>query len=147
MKSNKIPGLIIIISLIWALTLTGCKSEISTGKTSAKEWAEKAGLNEDKSVEELYQAALKEDVLIIYTVSTRVTKTKDSFEAAYPGLFVEVRDLRSPDLIDAVAANYEAGKSECDIVICNDCSGDFKSRLMDTGMVMPYISDDIATKM
>ena len=131
-----------------AIVFTGCGArqtiEVST---VGEEWMEEVGLNEEKSVDELYEAALKEDVLIIYTVSTRVTKTKEAFEAAYPGLCVEVRDLRSPDLIDAVIANFESGKGECDIVICNDCSGDFKDKLIDTAMVVPYLPQDIKEKM
>lgn len=130
--------------LVLACSVFGCGSSKDAGKDA---WTESAELDKDMSVEELYEAALKEDVLIVYTVSTRATKTKEAFEAAYPGLLVEVRDLRSPDLIEAVEANYNEGKSECDVVICNDCSGDFKSRLVDTGMVVPYISSDIKEKM
>lgn len=100
-----------------------------------------------ESPEELYQKALREDVLIIYTVSTRVTETKEAFEKAYPGLSVEIRDLRSPNLIEEVAANDAAHLKECDVVLCNDNSGDFKSRLVDTGIVKPYLPSDIATHM
>ena len=94
--------------------------------------------------EELYAAALREDVLIVYTVSTRVTAVKEAFEAAYPGLCVEVRDLRSPDLVDAVEKNHREGLSACDVVLCNDNSGDFKARLVDTGIVVPYLPADLA---
>ena len=147
MRVRKILNGVITAFIVMAVTLGGCDKSDQMNAEIDKEWLEYAKLDADMTVDELYEAALKEDVLIIYTVSTRVTKTKEFFEAAYPGLCVEVRDLRSPDLIDAVIANNEAGKSECDIVICNDCSGDFKSKLIDTGMVAPYISADIAEKM
>ena len=94
--------------------------------------------------EALYERALQEDVLIVYAVSTRVTAVKEAFEAAYPGLCVEVRDLRSPDLVDAVEANHQKGLSDCDVVLCNDNSGDFQSRLVDTGIVVPYLPADLA---
>lgn len=103
--------------------------------------------NPYESVDELYEKALTEDVLIVYTVSTRITKVKEAFEKEYPGLFVEVRDLRSPDLIRAVKEDYEEQKNECDVVLCNDNSGDFKQALVDTQIVIGYIPEDIAVNM
>ncbi len=100
-----------------------------------------------ESPEELYRKALKEDVLIVYTVTTRATATKESFEKAYPGLSVEIRDLRSPNLIEEVAANDAKNAQECDVVLCNDNSGDFKASLVDTGIVKPYLPSDIAVHM
>ena len=86
-------------------------------------------------------------MLVVYTVSTRVTKVKEAFEAEYPGLFVEVRDLRSPDLIEAVKQNYDKGFSDCDVVLCNDNSGAFKETLADPGIVYPYLPRDISEHM
>ena len=60
---------------------------------------------------------------------------------------MEIRDLRSPDLVEAVENNYKAGLSDCDVVICNDNSGEFKSRLVDTSIVVPYMPKDIALHM
>ncbi len=125
--------------LILALTLVaGCG-----GNAEKDEWLEYAALDRVESTEELYKKALEEDILIVYTVSTRVAETKDSFEKQYPGLYVEVRDLRSPNLIEAVEDNFKKGLSECDVVLCNDNSGDFKSRLVDTGIVVAYVPADI----
>lgn len=132
------------ILLILLLLCTACSRQNSSEKD---EWLEYAALDADESSDELYKKALEEDVLIVYTVSTRVVQTKDSFEAAYPGLSVEVRDLRSPNLIEEVEENYRRGASECDVVLCNDNSGDFKSHLVDTGIVVPYVPADIAPHM
>ena len=124
------------------LLLVGCSGKKETDPPQAgKE------LDNSETKEELYEKAKKEDVLIVYTVSTRATKVKESFEKEYPGLFVEVRDLRSPDLIEAVEEDYTKGLDECDIVICNDNSGEFKSRLIDTGIVLPYLPKDIKPHM
>lgn len=101
----------------------------------------------DKTPEDLYEAALSEDILIVYTVTTRVTQTKEDFEKEYPGLCVEIRDLRSPDLVEAICESAKGDGTECDVVICNDNSGDFKRRLMDTGIVVPYIPEDISVHM
>ena len=94
--------------------------------------------------EELYKKALQEDVLVVYTVSTRVVQTKESFESAYPGLSVEVRDLRSPSLIEAVEKEHQSSRPECDVVLCNDNSGQFRQHLVDTGLVVPWLPADIA---
>lgn len=140
-------SLSMLVTLVsFALFLSGCGSTGSQNETS-NEWYEYADLENDMTEEELYEGALKEDILIVYTVSTRATKTKEVFEKEYPGLCVEIRDLRSPDLIEAVKENYSQGKSDCDIVICNDNSGDFKSTLVDTGIVVPYIPQDIKDKL
>ncbi|MCR5675790.1 MAG: extracellular solute-binding protein [Lachnospiraceae bacterium] len=103
--------------------------------------------DEEETPEALYRKALEEDVLIVYTVSTRVAPVKESFEKAYPGLSVEIRDLRSPNLIEEVEANDKNSVSSCDVVLCNDNSGDFKTRLVDTGIVVPYLPSDIAAHM
>ena len=137
---GKLLGRLAIFILIMAV-LAGC------GKKERDEWLEAAALDADESVSDLYKKALKEDILIVYTVTTRAAQTKESFEAQYPGLCVEIRDLRSPDLIDAVEANFKNGGSDCDVVICTDNSGDFRERLVKTSAVVPYLPKDIAVHM
>ncbi len=122
--------------------LTAC------GRTAKEDaWLENAGLDKYETAEELYEKALQENVLVVYTVSTRATKTKEAFEAVYPGLCVEIRDLRSPDLVEEVEKNYYSGLSDCDVIICNDNSGEFKSRIADNGIAVSYLPSDIAAKM
>ncbi len=135
---------ILALLFLTVLTLTACNTN---AEEAADEWLEKADLEGIYTEEELYQEALKEDVLIVYTVSTRAVATKDAFEKAYPGLCVEIRDLRSPDLVENVQENFREGRSSCDVVICNDNSGDFKTKLVDTGIVVPYLSASIKEKM
>jgi iron(III) transport system substrate-binding protein len=142
----------IALSIVMLAACTGCGSEKasdqSTGTVLFGSNSQDTILTDaDLTTEEMYGRALSEDVLTVYTVSTRVTGTKEVFEKQYPGLCVEIRDLRSPDLIDAIKTSYENGGSDFDVVICNDNSGDFKSTLVDTGIVVPYIPDDIKPKM
>ncbi|MBQ9458573.1 MAG: substrate-binding domain-containing protein [Oscillospiraceae bacterium] len=131
------------LAALTLLVCAGCASVPGAERTDAPADAARSA----ETPEALYERALQEDVLIVYTVSTRVTAVKEAFEAAYPGLCVEVRDLRSPDLVDAVEKNHREGLSACDVVLCNDNSGDFKARLVDTGVVVPYLPDDIAPHM
>ena len=132
----------IIAIILTVILLTSCGNN-----DSLNVWKESSHLAGDESVDELYEKALKEDILIVYTVSTRATEVKEGFEKEYPGLYVEVRDLRSPELIKEVGEIVDSGSYEADVVICNDNSGSFKSELVDTGKVFPYMSDDIGENM
>ena len=130
------------------LTAVMLSTFAACGKNAEEDvWLEKACLDKEETVEELYEKALQENVLVVYTVSTRATKTKEAFEEAYPGLCVEIRDLRSPDLVEEVEKNYSSGNSDCDVIICNDNSGEFKKRIADAGIAVPYLPSDIAAKM
>ncbi len=145
-KKRLIP---IVLSVAMLAVCVGCGSKKeSTGTVLFDSPSQVAILTDSgMTTEEMYEKALSEDVLTVYTVSTRVTGTKEVFEKQYPGLCVEIRDLRSPDLIDAIKTSHDNGDNDFDVVICNDNSGDFKSTLVDTGIVLPYIPDDIRPKM
>ncbi|MBR1860546.1 MAG: extracellular solute-binding protein [Lachnospiraceae bacterium] len=138
---GKISGRIVVLILIMALALSGC------GGTVGTETKNMNIITDNSTPEELYERALKEDTLVVYTVSTRVVDTKEAFEKTYPGLFVEVRDLRSPNLIEEVEKGNESDTPVCDVVLCNDNSGEFKSRLVDTGIVVPFLPEDIGNHM
>lgn len=138
---GKISGRIVVLILIMALALSGC------GGTVGTETKNMNIITDNSTPEELYERALKEDTLVVYTVSTRVVDTKEAFEKTYPGLFVEVRDLRSPNLIEEVEKGSGSGTPVCDVVLCNDNSGEFKSRLVDTGIVVPFLPEDIGDHM
>ena len=139
---RRIKVLLVILSVVQIVIMSSC------GKSSDQdEWLDQAGLDKEETVEELYQKALQEDVLVVYTVSTRATQTKEAFEAAYPGLYVEIRDLRSPNLVEEVVNNYNNGLSDCDVILCNDNSGEFKEKIVDTGIAVPYLPSDISSHM
>ena len=138
---EKISGWIAILMIAGMVALCGCAGR------GAKDGADIVYIDDGSSPEELYGAALGEDTLVVYTVSTRVVDTKEAFEKAYPGLLVEVRDLRSPNLIEEVEKGSLNNKPVCDVVLCNDNSGEFKSRLVDTGIVVPYLPKDIKAHM
>lgn len=139
-SAMKIKGILTFIALL--LIISGCTQ--TGGKEAAVEIREN---DRPETPEELYESALNEDILIVYSVSTRITKTKEEFEKNYPGLCVEIRDLRSPDLVKAISQAHENGRDICDVVICNDNSGDFKRELVDTGIVVPFLPADIASHM
>lgn len=145
--SRKFKTIFIVLILMMTIC-AGCSGK-ERDKTDIKEdkWLESAALEAEESSEELYKKALKEDILIIYTVSTRIAEVKEYFEADYPGLSVEVRDIRSTNLVEEVEKNYNNGGFDCDLVLCNDNSGDYKTKLLDTGIVVQYIPWDIKEHM
>ena len=138
---------VIAVTLILAIC-TGCeKVDSDINSSMVRDWMRDNHFEEEETTDQLYEKALTEENLVVYSVTTRVTKVKECFEKKYPGLCVEVRDLRSPDLIEAVKNNYESESSDCDVVICNDNSGAFFESLVQPKIVVPYIPNDIAVHM
>jgi iron(III) transport system substrate-binding protein len=107
-------------------------------------WLQNVHLDAEETPEELYEKALSEGTLVIYSSSTRVMDVKDSFEEQYPGLTVYVQDTRSVDLINALKQNIESGDYSCDIMICSDDNGLISQDLVPAGIVYKYEPYDIA---
>lgn len=142
--------IVIITVIVLSLGLLTSCTKIESGKSQAKEmaaWSESVNLSDRTSPEELYRAALEEDTLVVYSVTSRIFDVKKSFEKEYPGLTVDIRDIRSNDIVDKVLKNYEKGEYACDLVICSDCDGSLRKELIDPGIVYSYIPWDIAPKM
>ncbi len=144
MKKRTLFSLFFVVGL---LLLAACGSKSSASDKAVKSWLKATDLTAEETPEELYQKALKEDTLIIYTITTRITEVKRSFEAQYPGLYVEVQDVKSSEMIDMVEDNFNSGRFNCDLVICNDNNAQMSEALIDTGMIYPYIPYDIAPKL
>ncbi len=148
-NKNKVVGIsILTIVLLIILIIVVCKKnqrEISQ-EERMDNWLMEAELDKPQSANELYQAALQEDILIIYSVSTRVFDVKESFEKEYPGLTVEIKDVRSNDLVKMVKENYQSGDFACDLVVCSDCDGSLYKELLEPGIVYTYVPPDIAPK-
>jgi len=138
-------ALIVAVLVGLAIILTGCgESSINDSQSvSMKRWLIEADLNSEQSPEQLYQAALKEDMLVIYSVSSRVFDVKESFEKEYPGLIVEIKDIRSNDVVRQMKSNYKNEDYACDLVICSDCDGSLYTELIQPGIIYSYIPKDI----
>lgn len=147
-QSTKLKLFVAIIMLM-AICLSGCsieKQEIGQ-KAVLQEWLLAAELSDHATSEELYQEALKEDTLVIYSVSSRTFEVKESFEKEYPGLTVEVKDIRGDDVVDMLHSNYEKGEYNCDLVICSDCDGRLYKELIEPGILYAYTPFDIKPNM
>lgn len=143
-KSGKIC---VAMVLVFLFGLSGCASKQNAQQEYMKEWLAKSQLDDADTKEELYQKALDEDTLVIYSVSSRVFDVKKSFEEEYKGLTVEVKDVRGNDVVGQLQQNYKDENYECDLVICSDNDGSLFKKLIEPGIIFPYIPHDIAPMM
>lgn len=141
--------LIWILFLCMLLCLSGCSNEkhASEQKQKMEQWLIEANFSDTLTKEELYEAALLEDTLVIYSVSSRVFEVKESFEQEYPGLTVEIKDVRGEDIVNMLQDNYQKQNYACDLVICSDCNGRLNRDLLEPGILYSYIPTDIAPMM
>ena len=148
MKLKRKRGIILCV-LILLFMSTGCnhKVERTNQQKIMEAWLDKAALDKEETKEELYEAALSEDTLVIYSVSSRAFDVKESFEKEYPGLTVEIIDVRGNDLVSQLLQNYKDQNYQCDLVICSDNDGSLYNDLIQPRIIYPYIPKDIAPKM
>ncbi len=125
------------------LCLCGCRGSQASGLA---QWAETAQLDAQQSAEELYELALSEgeDILRVYSVSTRMLEVASAFEAAYPGLLVEVVDQRAETLITAAKETIDSEVYDCDILFLTDVNGALTNDLIPNGYAHQYIPYDMA---
>lgn len=148
-KQKEIRVSLLTTILMLVLLVTGCKQnqKETSQEFQMEQWLLQAKLNIAQSVKELYQAALEEDILTIYSVSSRVFDVKESFEKEYPGLTVDIKDVRGNDLVKMVKESYQSENYACDLIICSDCDGSLYKELLEPGLAYTYIPQDIAPLM
>ncbi len=140
---------IVIIVTVILLILIGC-SGTNTVKPQGKnmpEWVKTANLDAQETPQQLYEAALYEDTLIIYSVSTRLMDVKQSFEEHYPGLTVEIQHIRANDLVALLKDNFNNKRYLCDIVLCTDNDASLSNELIPNKILYKYIPYDIKKKL
>lgn len=138
----------LILAAAVLLGVSGCgNTAVSQSEKELTKWLEQANLDGQETPAQLYEAALKEDTLVVYSTTTRIYKVKESFEAAYPGLTVEVYDTRAHDMVEALLSSYENQEWNCDVIICSDDNASLTSKLLPLHIVNKYVPYDIAPKM
>lgn len=142
MQMHKWMGLMLCGALSLGL-LAGC-TQAPGGE--ADPWLQNAGLDARETPEQLYQAALGEGTLTIYSNTTRIYDTQVAFEAAYPGLVTDVQFVRASDLITLLEENAGTGQPLCDVVICSDNNAVISSQMVPQGLLHKYVPWDIADK-
>ncbi|WP_282940334.1 extracellular solute-binding protein [Paenibacillus sp. RC67] len=137
------------------LTVSACggsggnsKSTGAQGSSGASAgWAEKAGLNKTETAAELYAKAKEEGSVVLYSMSSRVSDVKDSFEAKYPGVKVEAYNISSVDMLEKLVREHGAGIYNADVIFTKDTGGTFTMELLKKGIVHKYMPSDLVGKM
>ncbi|MFA5658931.1 MAG: extracellular solute-binding protein [Oscillospiraceae bacterium] len=135
--------LLFLVGAIFFTMSTGCQNKELPQTQDMKEWLEASGLYSEATKEELYEKALLENGLMIYTNTSRLSDVKGSFEKEYPGLVVEMVDIRSNTIPDAVQKNYDNRDYALDLVICTDLNGVISNDFVDNGILYTYVPYDI----
>lgn len=153
------------LGMVMVLSLAGCGSgaqsadgtattALSEGKNEAASpeaagdsaWLAAANLDAEETPEQLYEKAKAEGKVVIYTMTSRVTDVKESFEKQYPGVTAEVYDMRMGEILEKFQREYEAGIHNVDILVIKDADGSAYHDFVKTGMMHNYIPYDFKDK-
>lgn len=110
------------------------------GKTEAS-WADEVQLHQELSEDELYELAKAEGKVVIYSMSSRVKK--DVFEARYPGVELEVYDMREAEILEKFQREHEAGIRNADVIFVKDALGAVQIEFVDRGLLHQYLPSDM----
>jgi iron(III) transport system substrate-binding protein len=117
------------------------------GKNKPKEtWLEKAALNEEFNLDKLYEEAKKEGKVVLYSMSSRTNDVKKTFEEQYPGVIVDLYDMRISEIIEKVEREHSAGLYNADVVFIKDPDGTVYNEFVEKGILHNYVPSDIGIK-
>ncbi len=132
--------------LIFSMILSGCTISNTNNDSFMEDWLKEAKLDAEETREELYQKALKEDTLVIYTESSRMGDVAKSFQKEYPGLTVSVNDIRAIDIAEMLRENYKNKTFDCDLVFRTNNDGVLSQEFIPQGLLYKYVPYDIKDK-
>ncbi|MGI6154219.1 MAG: ABC transporter substrate-binding protein [Christensenellaceae bacterium] len=144
MKAHLIKTATILAVICFAVSLLACGAPMSENTSAG--WSAYAALDASQTPEELYEAALKEGTLTIYSNTTRIYDTQEAFEKTYPGLLADVQFVRATDLIRLLEEESSAEEPVCDIVICTDSNAKLSGTFVPDGLLYKYTPPSIADK-
>lgn len=100
----------------------------------------------DKTDEELYEEALKEDTTInVYATSSKMMKVEEGFEAAYPGLDLVVSDLKNDEVLSKAKIEHDTGNITADVLQTKDVNGNVFHEWYNQDILEPYYPSDICS--
>ena len=126
MKMKKFFALLLSLSMVLSLAACGSKGNSNDSQTDGETASDlhlgydiNTGENHygpyyddwsDKTDEELFEEALKEDTTInVYATSSKMMKVEEGFEAAYPGLDLVVSDLKTDEVLSKAKIEHDTG--------------------------------------
>ena len=77
----------------------------------------------DETDAELYEKAKAEGKVTVYSISSRISKVAEAFNAKYPGVVCESFDIHTTELLEKVTREYDSGIHNADVVHIKDQDG------------------------
>lgn len=162
MKMKKFFALLLSLSMVLSLAACGSKGNSNDSQTDGETASDlhlgydiNTGENHygpyydewsDKTDEELFEEALKEDTTInVYATSSKMMKVEEGFEAAYPGLDLVVSDLKTDEVLSKAKIEHDTGNITADVLQTKDVNGKVFHEWYDQDILEPYFPKDICS--
>ena len=162
MKMKKFFALLLSLSMVLSLAACGSKGNSNDSQTDGETASDlhlgydiNTGENHygpyydewsDKTDEELFEEALKEDTTInVYATSSKMMKVEEGFEAAYPGLDLVVSDLKTDEVLSKPKIEHDTGNITADVLQTKDVNGNVFHEWYNQDILEPYYPKDICS--
>ena len=162
MKMKKFFALLLSLSMVLSLAACGSKGNSNDSQTDGETASDlhlgydiNTGENHygpyydewsDKTDEELFEEALKEDTTInVYATSSKMLKVEEGFEAAYPGLDLVVSDLKTDEVLSKAKIEHDTGNITADVLQTKDVNGNVFHEWYNQDILEPYYPKDICS--
>ena len=162
MKMKKFFALLLSLSMVLSLAACGSKGNSNDSQTDGETASDlhlgydiNTGENHygpyydewsDKTDEELFEKALKEDTTInVYATSSKMMKVEEGFEAAYPGLDLVVSDLKTDEVLSKAKIEHDTGNITADVLQTKDVNGNVFHEWYNQDILEPYYPKDICS--
>lgn len=162
MKMKKFFALLLSLSMVLSLAACGSKGNSNDSQTDGETASDlhlgydiNTGENHygpyydewsDKTDEELFEEALKEDTTInVYATSSKMMKVEEDFEAAYPGLDLVVSDLKTDEVLSKAKIEHDTGNITADVLQTKDVNGNVFHEWYNQDILEPYYPKDICS--
>ena len=162
MKMKKFFALLLSLSMVLSLAACGSKGNSNDSQTDGETASDlhlgydiNTGENHygpyydewsDKTDEELFEEALKEDTTInVYATSSKMMKVEEGFEAAYPGLDLVVSDLKTDEVLSKAKIEHDTGNITADVLQTKDVNGNGFHEWYNQDILEPYFPKDICS--
>ena len=162
MKMKKFFALLLSLSMVLSLAACGSKGNSNDSQTDGETASDlhlgydiNTGENHygpyydewsDKTDEELFEEALKEDTTInVYATSSKMMKVEESFEETYPGLDLVVFDLDNDEVLSKAKIEHDTGNITADVLQTKDVNGNVFHEWYNQDILEPYYPKDICS--
>ncbi|MDR1211447.1 MAG: ABC transporter substrate-binding protein [Spirochaetaceae bacterium] len=125
---------------------TGNTARAVSSEPVITEWAKQNKINDgSQTAAELYELAKAEGKVVVYSISSRISNIKQTFEKQYPGIIADVYDISTNELYEKITREIDAGVYNADIIHIKDEDGMIYTEMVMPGKFTLYYPGDIAS--